>query len=199
MPDRPAAARPDKGMPPMPMPDDDVKAIADVHAQPARRSRRRQGIAAAERRAAARTSLVGDATAGQAYLRREVQRRAIRRPAISRASPRACPTPRRCRTSGSRAASPRGRGGRGRQRPRLERARAVTVTVTLPSGEKVEGRLRRIDDFLVTLVQADGTDAQLPPRRRRAEGRGPRSAAGPPRRCSRSTPTRTCTTSPPIW
>jgi cytochrome c oxidase cbb3-type subunit 3 len=29
--------------------------------------------------------------------------------------------------------------------------------VTLPSGEKVEGRLVRIDDFLVTLGLADGT------------------------------------------
>ena len=47
-----------------------------------------------------------------------------------------------------------GRGGRGRG---VERARPSTVTVTLPSGEKVEGQLRRIDDFLVTLVQADGT------------------------------------------
>ncbi len=33
----------------------------------------------------------------------------------------------------------------------------TTVTVTLPSGEKVEGRLRRIDDFLVSLVMSDGT------------------------------------------
>jgi cytochrome c oxidase cbb3-type subunit III len=33
----------------------------------------------------------------------------------------------------------------------------VTVTVTLPSGQKVDGRLGRIDDFIVTLVQADGT------------------------------------------
>jgi mono/diheme cytochrome c family protein len=33
----------------------------------------------------------------------------------------------------------------------------TTVTVTLASGEKVEGRLRRIDDFLVSLTTADGT------------------------------------------
>src|SRR5579862_5883807 len=33
----------------------------------------------------------------------------------------------------------------------------VTVTVTLPSGEKVEGALGRIDDFIVTLTQPDGT------------------------------------------
>jgi cytochrome c oxidase cbb3-type subunit III len=35
--------------------------------------------------------------------------------------------------------------------------RTVTVTVTQPSGETVEGRLGRIDDFLVTVVMADGT------------------------------------------
>jgi cytochrome c oxidase cbb3-type subunit III len=34
--------------------------------------------------------------------------------------------------------------------------RTVTVTVTLPAGEKVEGRLVRIDDFLVTVGMADG-------------------------------------------
>jgi cytochrome c oxidase cbb3-type subunit 3 len=44
----------------------------------------------------------------------------------------------------------------------------VTVTVTLANGQKVEGRLGRIDDFLVTLVQADGT-----PRTIRREGDSP--------------------------
>jgi cytochrome c oxidase cbb3-type subunit 3 len=34
---------------------------------------------------------------------------------------------------------------------------ARTATVTLPSGESVEGRLVRIDDFLVTVALADGT------------------------------------------
>jgi mono/diheme cytochrome c family protein len=33
----------------------------------------------------------------------------------------------------------------------------VTVTVTLPSGEKFEGGLGRIDDFIVSLTQPDGT------------------------------------------
>jgi mono/diheme cytochrome c family protein len=33
----------------------------------------------------------------------------------------------------------------------------VTVTVTLADGEKVEGRLGRIDDFIVTMTLADGT------------------------------------------
>ena len=36
--------------------------------------------------------------------------------------------------------------------------RTVTVSVTLPSAEKIEGRLIRIDDFLVTVGLADGTE-----------------------------------------
>jgi cytochrome c oxidase cbb3-type subunit 3 len=48
-----------------------------------------------------------------------------------------------------------GRGGRGLAAN--SSARTVTVTVTPASGEKVEGRLMRIDDFLVTVGLADGT------------------------------------------
>ena len=33
----------------------------------------------------------------------------------------------------------------------------MTVTVTQPSGEKAEGRLVRIDHFIVTLAAEDGT------------------------------------------
>src|SRR5207237_5097696 len=52
-----------------------------------------------------------------------------------------------------------GRGGRGGggAAPGGITPRTVMVAVTLPSGETVEGRLMRIDDFLVTLSQADGT------------------------------------------
>jgi mono/diheme cytochrome c family protein len=48
-------------------------------------------------------------------------------------------------------------------------AAAASVTVTLPSGEKVDGRLGRIDDFVVTLTQADGT-----PRTFRRDGENPK-------------------------
>jgi len=44
-----------------------------------------------------------------------------------------------------------GRGGRGGG------ANTVSVTVTLPSGEKIEGGLGRIDDFIVILTMADGS------------------------------------------
>jgi len=49
-----------------------------------------------------------------------------------------------------------GSGGRGATPPKLN-VPPTTVTVTLPSGEKVEGVLDRIDDFVVSLIQADGT------------------------------------------
>jgi cytochrome c oxidase cbb3-type subunit III len=43
------------------------------------------------------------------------------------------------------------------QRWLLPAGQTATVTVTLPSGQKREGRLVRIDDFLVSLTEADGT------------------------------------------
>lgn len=46
---------------------------------------------------------------------------------------------------------------RGGPAARASGARTVTVAVSLPSGERVEGRLVRIDDFLVTVELADGT------------------------------------------
>jgi cytochrome c oxidase cbb3-type subunit III len=47
----------------------------------------------------------------------------------------------------------------GRRGPAADASTATTptVVVTLPSGENVEGHLARIDDFLVSVEQADGT------------------------------------------
>jgi len=50
-----------------------------------------------------------------------------------------------------------GRGGRGGAAAGDPSRRIVTVAVTLPSGERTEGRLVRIDDFLVTLALPDAT------------------------------------------
>jgi cytochrome c oxidase cbb3-type subunit 3 len=49
-----------------------------------------------------------------------------------------------------------GRGGRGAAAPGATSRRTVTVTVTQPNGQKVEGRLDRIDDFIVILTTSDG-------------------------------------------
>jgi mono/diheme cytochrome c family protein len=37
----------------------------------------------------------------------------------------------------------------------------VTVTVTLPSGQKIDGRLRRIDDFLVSIYLPEGGERTI--------------------------------------
>jgi cytochrome c oxidase cbb3-type subunit 3 len=47
--------------------------------------------------------------------------------------------------------------GGGRGGPPPVAVKPATVTVTLPSGEQVNGRLDRIDDFVVALTTADGT------------------------------------------
>ena len=47
--------------------------------------------------------------------------------------------------------------GGGRGGPPPVRVSPTTVTVTLPSGEKIEGVLDRLDDFAVSLTLADGT------------------------------------------
>jgi cytochrome c oxidase cbb3-type subunit III len=61
-----------------------------------------------------------------------------------------------------------GGGGRGRGAT-SSNVPPTTVAVTLPSGQKTEGRLVRIDDFIVTLAEADGT-----PRSFRRDGDKPK-------------------------
>jgi len=60
-----------------------------------------------------------------------------------------------------------GRGGFGGGAP--GKVPPTTVTVTSAKGPKVEGRLGRIDDFIVTLTEADGT-----PRTFRRDGDSPK-------------------------
>jgi cytochrome c oxidase cbb3-type subunit 3 len=63
--------------------------------------------------------------------------------------------------AGGRGGGGGARGGRGAgpasQAPPMTTRRETTVVVTLPNGQKYEGRLERIDDFMVTMTQADGT------------------------------------------
>jgi cytochrome c oxidase cbb3-type subunit 3 len=47
--------------------------------------------------------------------------------------------------------------GAGRGGPPPVEVKPTTVTVTLPSGEKIDGRLDRVDDFVVALTLPDGT------------------------------------------
>jgi cytochrome c oxidase cbb3-type subunit 3 len=61
-----------------------------------------------------------------------------------------------------------GGGGRGRGAT-SGNVSPTTVTVTLSSGKKAEGRLVRVDDFIVTLADADGTQQSF-----RRDGNSPK-------------------------
>jgi cytochrome c oxidase cbb3-type subunit 3 len=146
---------PAAGMPPMPafpLPQDDLKAIAEyLHSVLARAGA--QGRPPEGDIVPPEAVLVGDAAAGQAYFAAKCS---------------GCHS-----TSGdlkglaARVADPRqlqdvwvsggggGRGGRGRGGAVAQRP--ITVTVTPGSGAHIEGRLVRVDDFIVTLIQDDGT------------------------------------------
>lgn len=146
--------RPDKGMPPMTINTADATAVAMfLHSL----------LAAAGRQGSPPPTdapppnvLVGDGAAGQSFFAAkctachsaagDLQGIASRIPDAK--------TLQNTWVSGGAATGRGGRGGRGRG----SSGPPVTVTVALPSGETVEGQLRRLDDFIVTLVQADGTE-----------------------------------------
>ena len=155
--------RAEKGMPPIPMSDEDVKAVAEyIHGVWAKSPR--QGMPPPGGAAAAPLEvLVGDAAAGRAYFdakcgtchsatgdlqgiaTRAADARALQNLWVSGGS------------AGGRGARPSTGSGQVAGGAATPNPRAVTVTVTLPTGEKVEGRLLRIDDFFVSLTLADGT------------------------------------------
>jgi cytochrome c oxidase cbb3-type subunit III len=155
------------GMPAQPLSDDDVKAVAAyLHSI----------IATAAGQGGPPPGppleldiLVGDAKAGQAYFAAKCSAchsatGDLAGIAARITEPKALQNAWVGGTSG-RAGGRGGRGGRGAgaaaaaapAAPATPDRRTVTVTVTLPSGEKVQGRLDRIDDFLVYLTQTDGT------------------------------------------
>lgn len=142
-------------MPPLPLPDDDVKAIAEyIHAVAATMRGQGSPPPGAE---VALNILVGDASAGRAYF-------------ASNCGSCHSPTsdlqgiaskvsePIQLQNLWVSGGSGFGRGGRGRGAAPAEEAsrRQVMVSVTPASGPTVEGRLDRIDDFIVVLTTADG-------------------------------------------
>jgi len=143
-------------MPAMPLPADDITAVAEyIHSVLAQGGR--QGRPPVDDTVAPERVLVGDAAAGQAYFQS------------------ACSS---CHSVtgdlkgiASRAADARelqnlwvsgGGGGRGGGRGRGGASARATVKVTPAGKPTVEGRLVRIDDFLVTVLTADGTRLTFP-------------------------------------
>jgi len=146
-------ARAERGMPALPLPDQDVVAVAEyIHSVLA--SAGNQGRPP-ETSAPPPNPIVGDAAAGEKYFAAkcsschsatgDLQGLGSRLPegkALQNAW-----------VSGSSG----GRRGRGGPPDPGADSRAVTATITLPSGERFEGPVVRIDNFLITIREADGS------------------------------------------
>ncbi len=147
------SGRPEKGMPPFPqLSDDDVKAVVEFIHSLTGASRGQGAPPVAD--LPPPSILVGDAAAGQEFFAAncsschsatgDLQGIATKIP-----DPKTLQN--RWVSGGLASGGGRGRGGPGPSGP------TITATVTTSSGEKVEGRLARVDDFLVSVLQEDGT------------------------------------------
>jgi cytochrome c oxidase cbb3-type subunit 3 len=145
-------------MVPSTLPEESVKAIA-AYVRSILATARGQGSPPAGPRVELNV-LVGDAAAGQAYFATNCSSCHSPTGDLSGLAQRV-PDPMALQNLWVAGGGGGGRGGRGGGTGAAGAAgpnrREVRVTVTLASGEKVEGRLGRIDDFIVILTQDDGT------------------------------------------
>jgi cytochrome c oxidase cbb3-type subunit 3 len=145
--------RPERGMPPFPLPADDIKAIVEfIHSLTA--ASRGQG-APPESGAPPPNIVVGDAAAGQAYFAAKCTTCHSVTGDLQGIGTK-IPDPKTLQNtwvSGGLATGRAGGGGRGGG----PAGPVITATVTQPSGEKVQGRLLRYDDFIVTVLMGDGS------------------------------------------
>jgi cytochrome c oxidase cbb3-type subunit 3 len=158
---RPKPASGATPMPAFPLPPEDLNAIAEylhsVAAMAGRQGRPPEGAPVAPERV-----LVGDASAGQSYFGAHCSSCHSVTGDLRGIGARA-PDPRELQnlwvSGGGGGRGGRGRGGRGgRGGGGTDSNReAATVRVTPASGPPVEGRLVRVDDFTVTLIQEDGS------------------------------------------
>jgi cytochrome c oxidase cbb3-type subunit 3 len=146
-------ARAERGMPALPLPDDDIIAIAEyIHSVLA--TAQRQG-APPPNAAPVPDAIVGDPAAGQTYFNAKCA---------------ACHSPGGdLQGIGSRVPEGKalqnfwvsggtfGVGGRRGRGPGSIEGKIPTASVTLPGGERLEGMIARMDNFLLTVRQADGT------------------------------------------
>jgi cytochrome c oxidase cbb3-type subunit 3 len=144
--------RPGTQMPPIPIGPDDIKAIVSFLHDLQAKGSTQGGPPPGE--AVELNLLVGDAKAGAEY--------------FAATCARCHSATNDLRGIGTRIADVRTlqnvwvSGGAARMRgPAAASARPVIVTaaITMASGEKVEGRLVRMDDFLITIAQEDGTQS----------------------------------------
>jgi cytochrome c oxidase cbb3-type subunit 3 len=141
-------------MPPFPqIPDDDVKALAEyIHAVAF--TMRGQGNPPPGEAPVVLNIVVGDANAGKAYFAAKCSSCHSATGDLQGVATRISDP---VQLQNAWVAGRGGGGGRGgRGGAGTANRREMTVTVTTPNGQKVEGRLDRLDDFIVTLTPADG-------------------------------------------
>lgn len=147
-------ARAERGMPALPLAADDIIAIAEyIHSVLA--TAQRQGAPPASA-APVPNAVVGDAAAGQVYFNAKCA--SCHSPTDdlqgigSRVSEGKALQNLWVTGGASGAGGRRGRGGGVSMAGKIP-----TATVTLPGGERLEGMIARMDNFLLTVRQADGT------------------------------------------
>jgi len=145
-------------MPPFPqIPDGDVKAIAE-YIQAVAFTMRGQGNPPPSAEAVVLNIVVGDAAAGKAYFASKCASCHSEGGDMQGVASRYSDPVQlqNAWVSGGSGGGRGGGGGRGRGGAAGVNRREVRVAVTTQSGQRVEGRLDRIDDFIVTLTPADG-------------------------------------------
>jgi cytochrome c oxidase cbb3-type subunit 3 len=148
---RPNPTPPMPVMPAFPFPDEDIKAIAEyLHSVLGQAGR--QGRPPTDETVPPERVLVGDAKAGQAYFASRCASCHSVTGDLQHIAARVA-DPRELQNLWVSGGGGGGRGGRGGGNP----ARPVMAIVTPESGSPVQGRLARIDEFTVSVVQDDGT------------------------------------------
>jgi cytochrome c oxidase cbb3-type subunit 3 len=147
-------SRQEGGMPAINMPPDDAKTVA-AYVRSVLETIGRQGIPPSAQ--APPTVLIGDAAAGKAYFTAKCASCHSTTGDLEGIANRIA-DPKMLQNTWVAGGGRGGRGGRGAPAaPGAPDRRAITATVILPSGESVQGRVLRIDDFLVSLGLDDGS------------------------------------------
>jgi len=143
-------------MPPLPLSDDDVKAVAAYIHSVAATKVGQGGPPTAEMETKELNIVVGNAAAGKAYFDANCASCHSATGDLAGVATR-YGSPMALQTAWVAGGGGGGRGGRGGGGAAPRAPQPVTVTVTTADGQKVEGRLEQIDDFLVSLQLPDGT------------------------------------------
>jgi cytochrome c oxidase cbb3-type subunit 3 len=148
-------SRQNSGMPAIPIKTEDAKAVA-AYVRSIMATIGRQGTPPSVGKAAP-SVLVGDAAAGQTYFSAKCAGCHSATGDLQGVAARIADPKQLQNAWVSGGGGGRRGGGRGAAAPGAADPRAVMVSVALPSGEKLEGRLVLIDDFLVSLRLLDDT------------------------------------------